>query len=157
MRQAASYAIVDEPKPGTLAGVAVDPMWPVLATMLGGTWLGFSWFIVNALAIGSASRKKEIALAVGGWAGTAALFGALVWLAVALQLDKAYFPYLRLVLVVWKLLVAYALQFSQIRSFELFTHFGGRGRNGVAVVIAGFAVRDWVAGAIGPLLGAVFL
>src|SRR5262249_7392535 len=120
-------------------------------------WLGFGWFIFNAIAIGSASRGREIAVAIAGWVGTAVMFAGLVAIAIALHFDKSDLRYLRLSLVVSKLLIAYALQFSQARGFELFPHFGGRGRNGVALVVVGFVLREPIANAVGPVLSVVLL
>jgi tetratricopeptide (TPR) repeat protein len=63
------YRIIDEPSPSSLARVAVKPFWPLLASMLGGTWLAVPWFILNGFALGSPTRRREAllaALAVGG-------------------------------------------------------------------------------------------
>ena len=52
-----SYRIGDEPRPGALARVAVDPMWPLLAVMLGGVWLSWPWFVLNGVVVGSPTRQ----------------------------------------------------------------------------------------------------
>ena len=33
------YRIADEPRPGAMEHLAVDPLWPFLAIMFGGAWL----------------------------------------------------------------------------------------------------------------------
>jgi len=41
------YRIADEPRPGALSQLAVNPLWPLLAVMLGGTWIAWPWFALN--------------------------------------------------------------------------------------------------------------
>ena len=45
-----SYRIGDEPQPGPLAQVAVNPVWPLLVVMFGGADLSWPWFALNSLA-----------------------------------------------------------------------------------------------------------
>lgn len=147
------YRIADEPRPSPLSRVAVSPFWPLLAMMLGGAWLGVPWFVVNAFAIGSATRWREVALALGTLAGTAVLFVALVALERSVAIPEVAFPYLALVLVVWKLGMAYLLQLTQASSFELFTTYGGRPANGVFGLLLAWFARDAVLVSIKGSLG----
>ena len=39
------YRIADEPRPGAMEHLAVDPLWPFLAIMFGGAWLSWPWFV----------------------------------------------------------------------------------------------------------------
>ncbi len=133
----ATYRIADEPSPGRLARFAVNPIWPMLATMLAGSWLGTPWFVFNAFALGSATRRREIAWAVGSvllaavlaqgvlhadlhrLAPEPVLLGGLVLVSAA-RLTGAYFAFL-----------------AQDASFELHRYFGGSVLNGAPVAIVG--------------------
>ena len=147
------YRIADEPRAGPLSRVAVNPFWPLMAMMLGGAWLGVPWFVVNAFAIGSATRWREVGLALGTLAGTAALFLALVVFERSVAIPKVAVPYLVLVLVVWKLGMAYVLQLTQASSFELFSAYGGRPANGVFGLLLAWFARDAVLAFIKGSLG----
>jgi len=114
----------------------VNPFWPLVAGMLAGFWLALPWFAVNGVAMGSATRRRELAWVVGGMAVSAALGGALVWAVDAGLVPVAGFPYLLVGLVAWRLGVAYALFSLQQPSFELHQHFGGGARNGAFLVVA---------------------
>ena len=67
------YRIMDEPSPSSVARWAVKPFWPLLATMMAGTWLGAPWFVFNGFALGSPTRRREIVLALVALLGSAAL------------------------------------------------------------------------------------
>lgn len=131
------YRILDEPRPGALAHLAVRPFWPLLGLMLGGFWLALPWFVLNGFAVGSPTRGRELAVSLGGLAGAAALTAAVLrldrtaWIDSRLEVQLAL-----LVVLVWKIAVAYHLCVLQSRSFELYEHFGGSVRNGIFVVLA---------------------
>lgn len=138
-----SYRIPDEPVTSGLSTVAVQPFWPLLAIMFGGSWLSWPWFAVNAFATGSPTRGRELALVIGGFAGSVALsigmIAAVQWGA----LSESAVPYAVIVLTVWKLVVSYVLYNLQSRSFHLFEHFGGTVRNGFTVaLIGGYLLRQ---------------
>jgi hypothetical protein len=142
----ATYTIFDEPRPGTLARFAVDPFWPLLATMLCGTWLGASWFVFNAFALGSATRKSETWLAI---ASPVTSFG-LLWLAISLVPEaslSAARPYMHTMLAVVRLSFAYAIWARQERSSALFAHYGGTLRKGILPLIGGFVIMSMLADA----------
>lgn len=142
-RRAKEYKIIDEPRPGTMSKFAVDPLWPFLALMMAGPWLGFPWFVFNGMAIGSARLKREITWVVFGWLGVVALFGGLYLLVVQLNLGKVEVGYLKFAPVVWLMITGYVLHFSQARSAQLFAYFGGTLRNGMLIALAGaFFVRE---------------
>jgi hypothetical protein len=138
-----SYRIPDEPVASGLSTVAVQPFWPLLAIMFGGSWLSWPWFAVNAFATGSPTRGRELALALGGFAGSAALSVGLI---VAVQhgaLAGSAIKYAVIILTVWKLVVSYVLYNLQSRSFHLYEHFGGTVRSGFALaILAGFVLRQ---------------
>jgi hypothetical protein len=135
---AAGYRILDEPRPGALANAAVSPVWPLLAVMFGGAWLSWPWFAFNAYAIGSPTRRRELAIAAGGFVGTAGLVLALLLLADSGWVEGVGISYALVVLVVWKLLISYWLYVLQGRTFALFEHFAGSAKNGLPVVFLGY-------------------
>jgi hypothetical protein len=146
--ESGSYRIVDEPAPTGMASAAVDPMWPLFAVMFGGAWLAWPWFIFNAFAIGSPTRRREAMLAAAGLAGTigvAMLFGLLIATHV-LHKEQTWLALLAITL--WKLGVSYWLFAWQRRTFELYQYFGGVTRNGVLVVVAAAFVKPTVLGLV---------
>lgn len=134
MAATSRYRIADEPVAGRLGGVVVNPFWPLLAGMVAGFWLAFPWFVVNALAMGSATRRREIAWVAGGAAVSAAAGAALLWALRSWPVQPLRYAYV--VLVAWRLGVAYVVFTLQSPSFELHEYFGGRARNGALLAIA---------------------
>lgn len=132
----ARYAIPDEPRPGALERWAVDPVWPLFAQMLGGSWLALPWFVFNGIALGSATVRRERVLAAASLLGSAALVVALLALAASTRLDRTTVQLLLLPLLALKLATAYAIYLAQARSFELWRHFGGKGASGLVIVVA---------------------
>ena len=131
---AATYQIIDEPQPSALDRLAVNPVWPLLAIMFAGAWLAWPWSALNGFAIGSPTRRRELLLAAGGFAGNAAIIFGLSQLAGVVS--QATMSYLVVGLTVWKLAVSYWLYTLQARAFHLWEHFGGQPKNGILVVIA---------------------
>lgn len=135
------YEIIDEPTNGRWANLTVNPFWILLATMLGGTWLGWPWFVVNSLAIGSMHRRREIAAVAVGFVVTVLLTALGLWSFRRGYLDSVTLPYAGLVLVVWKLGVSYVIQFWQAPAYELALYFRGTSRNGALLAFAGLFLR----------------
>lgn len=152
----ARYQIPDEPRPGGLVRYAVDPMWPLLATMLAGGAAGFAWFALNAHALGSPRRAREWAFVIGGLCA-----GAVALLAVAMAeqrglLDASAVPYALLSVPALKLSLAYALYLSQSTSAELLEHFGQPLKNGLPALIIGVVIaHGMLSGLQNPLLAVV--
>jgi len=146
----ATYRIQDEPSPSGLSHVVVNPVWPLLASMLAGAWLALPWFALNSFALGSATRRRE-------WVLAAVTLPVAFLLLLGMGLLRAWevvppgaMPYLAVGLTVWKLTVAYQLFTLQQRSFALHEYYGGTVRNGMFVLLAGsFFGRT----AVGELLG----
>jgi hypothetical protein len=137
------YRILDEPRPGRLAQLAVDPMWPLFGFMFGGAAFAWAWFVVNGLALGSPTQRREGALVAAGVAGVFALGLGLFWLIGAGHLPQGGVAYALLAVTVWKLGVSYWLYTLQSRSFDLYEYYGGAVRNGVVFVFVGvFAQRS---------------
>ncbi len=139
-----TYTLVDEPRPSAITHLAVRPYFPLLALMLGGGWIGWSWFAVNAVALGGSTRTRELVLCAGAVAGTAALWIGLGLLHATHILGDAASPYSLLAIVVWKLGVGYWLYESQSRTASLREYYGGRLANGIGVVIGGALLRSAV-------------
>ncbi|MBI5543693.1 MAG: hypothetical protein HY901_07400, partial [Deltaproteobacteria bacterium] len=119
---ATRYQILDEPAPGPLATVAVNPIWPLLGAMMGGSWLAMPWFALNALALGSPTRGREILLALlGGLGGNLLVALLLLYAGEALGVTTAGVRYAIILPTLWKMGVAYALFiFSGIVIFNFF-------------------------------------
>lgn len=136
------YRIVDEPVPTRVSRLAVRPLWPWLTLALGGAWAGLPWFVVNTFALGSPTRKKELALAILLPFFTLALFSLLIL--IAMQLPKGALPYLIIPVHFLKLVAGYLLLTWQSRAFQLHEHFDGEVRNGMYLMIAATLVRSYV-------------
>ena len=150
------YAIIDEPSPGPLARLSVNPFWPFLALMLAGAWIAWPWFVLNALAMGSATRRREIALCAAGLLGSVALAVVAGVLLGDGVLSAESLPYALIVFMVFKLGIGYAVHLLQARSAELYVYFGGAMRNGVLVVVVGAIARPLLLEQLGSL-GALLL
>jgi hypothetical protein len=146
MSRAGNYVLPDEPAPGPLARLAVDPIWPLLAQMLAGSWLALPWFVFNAHALGSPTRHREAALALASLLGAAAFEFLVIMFYPRETLPMLGMRLLMLGTLCIKLTLAYLIAIRQSAVYELFTHFGGKGRNGIVVLLVGAVVaRPWLA------------
>lgn len=150
----ARYRIPDEPRTTGLVKYAVDPMWPLLATMLAGNGIGLLWFAFNTRALGSVSAAREY-----GYALLSPLACVAVFLAIAAGVESRWLPndasveYAKLAYPAVKLTFAYLLYLSQARSAELLTHYGGTLRNGAIGLFACFLLsRNVIDGMLLPAL-----
>jgi hypothetical protein len=136
-----SYRILDEPTPGKLAQLSVNPFWPMLALMLGGAWVGWPWLVLNSLAIGSASQRRELGGVATGWLLGAALVRGLMYLDTSQLLDPRWLRYLVILMPALRMAFGYAVFRMQERSFALYEYYGGQVRNGVFVLVAATVLR----------------
>src|SRR6185503_8400763 len=136
------YRIVDEPVRSTVEKWATNPLWPFLASIFAGTWLAFPWFAFNSFALGSSRRYGDLALVALGVMLNAIIVIALSRLYGVGVLDQHGFRYALLAPQAVRLVVLYVLFMRQSRTFELFTYFGGVGKNAAIVVLFGFFLRD---------------
>jgi hypothetical protein len=147
------YQILDESTPGRWRAFAVHPQWPLLASMLCGAWLAWPWFVLNGVALGTPTQRRE-SLTIG-----AGLFVtiALAWV-LLLLIDRGVIEStlsIRLALLVFfafKLAVSYATVLLQSRSFATYEYYGGTVRSGIAVIVAGMLLRPLVVGLSNNLL-----
>jgi len=136
------YQIADEPAPSTLARYAVNPLYPMLAAMLGGVWFAWPWFAFNSFAIGSPTRRAELAWLVAGLIVPPAVAAVLISAVGAGMLPRASGPYIGLCVVVLKLVVVYAVFLLQSRTIEIYEYYGGKLLNGIWPVLAALYVGD---------------
>lgn len=154
-----SYRLPDEPRPGPLSNLVVNPMWPLLAIMFGGAWLSWSWFLFNGWALGSPTRLREAFVVGVGLVGSVVLFIASLLVVQQLDLPPAVFPYVVTTLLIWKLGITYLLADTQGRGFGVYQYYGGTVRNGIIVAIpVAYLLRPKVEAILGStILGVVLL
>lgn len=139
--RANTYAIIDEPRPGALQQWVVNPLWPFFALMFAGSWLALPWFAFNAVAMGSATRRRELLVVLLATPLKLGLFFFLMMLHQKTGLPEEALRYLLLGLTVLKLGLGYWLFNLQQPAFGLYQYFDGPVRNGVFVVVGGALVN----------------
>jgi hypothetical protein len=137
-----AYQIADEPAPSTLARYAVNPLYPMLAWMFAGVWFAWPWFAFNSFAIGSPTKRAELAWLVAGLIVPSAVGWALLFARAANALPEASAPYIGLVIVVLKIVVVYAVFLLQSRTIEIYEYYGGKLVNGVWPLLAALYFGD---------------
>lgn len=158
MNAAVRYKIPDEPTPSAQEGLIVDPLWPLFAQMLIGTWFALPWFFVNGIVMGSPTRHREWLVIAASLLGSTVLAISLLHAVDAGWLHGADPRYGLVAITVLKIACAYGLYFMQQRPFELWRHFGGKPKNGLLLVIAASVfIRPTVAAALGKGLLAIIL
>ena len=141
------YAIADEPIETSRRHLVVDPGAPLLAEMLCGSWLALPWFAFNAIAMGSPTRRKEVALCVLAFAVTAVLgYTVLALREVGVIESRTVLRFAILGIVTWKLAMAYTIHTLQMRTFHVYEYYGGPVRSASYVISTGFLLRDVVIG-----------
>ena len=142
------YRLLDEPRPGRAAQLAVEPMWILLGTMLGGVWFGWPWFVLNAIAVGSPTRVREIVAVCIGFAGTIAITLGVFWAfdGPLSHLGVTAVRYAHLGLLIWKIALSYYLTVVQGRTMALYRYYGGIVRNGAWIALGSMFLRRWVLG-----------
>lgn len=121
-----AYRVMDEPRPGKLSQFAVDPMWPMLAFMLGGAVCSWLWSLFNSFAIDGPNRYRERALIAAAVVTYVLALGAVIILVESHVLLRSYTPYLMLGVTVVELIFCYALYLRQQEDFEIYKYFGGQ-------------------------------
>jgi hypothetical protein len=140
-----SYQIADEPHETSLGAYVVRPGVPMMAAMVAGAWLSWPWFAFNAIAMGSPTKKKEIALVIAAFVGTAVLGATVIAL-----VDAGYLPdgvpmrFAILAITTFKLGMTYYLFVVQERTFHVYQYYGGSVRNAAPVLSAGYWLRGLV-------------
>ena len=135
------YRIVDEPSPGALVRAVVSPLWPLFALLFAGAWVALPWFVLNAFALGSATRARETFLAAAGLAGSLALAALVLGLDARGAMPAGASDYVRMLVVAWHLLVGFGLYVLQARGFRVYTQLGGPARSGFWIVLLTTVVK----------------
>jgi hypothetical protein len=144
-----SYVIHDEPAQSRLRHLAVRPQAPLLGGMLAGAWLAWPWFALNAFALGSPTRRKELAMCATAIAGSVTLALILVALMRAgVIVGRTQIRLALLVVSTWKLTWAYAIATVQGRTFHVYEYYGGVVANPRVVFAAGIVLRGVVIGLV---------
>lgn len=142
-----TYQIADEPHETSLAAYVVRPSAPLLAAMVAGAWLSWPWFAFNAIAMGSPTKKHEIGLCLGAFAGTAALASLLIALVDGELITSRLVIRLGvLAIVAFKLTITYYISTVQNRTFHVYQYYGGAVRAAGAIPSAGYLLRGLVVG-----------
>lgn len=140
-----SYTIADEPHESSLSAYACKPDAPLLAMMMCGSWLAWPWFIFNAIALGSPTKRKEIGLCLLAIGGTFALgWVVLELLGAGIITIGAPFKLCVLAISAWKLAIAYWVSTIQARTFHVYEYYGGTVRSSAAVISVGYYLADAV-------------
>jgi hypothetical protein len=138
----AGYQIADEPAPTSLARFAVNPIFPLLASMIGGVWIAWPWFAFNSIAVGSPTLRSELA-----WLGTGLVVMFAAAAAIVLAVGAGILPvaaarYAFVCVAVMKLAFVYAVYVRQARTIEIYAYYGGVLRNGVLVLVLLFVIGN---------------
>ncbi len=142
-----AYSIADEPIESSRRHLVVDPSAPLLAEMVCGSWMSLPWFAFNAVAMGSPTRRKEIALCVLTLAVTTVLGATVLALReIGVIESRTVLRFAILGIVTWKLAMAYAIHTLQARTFHVYEYYGGPVRSASAVISTGWLLRDVVLG-----------
>jgi hypothetical protein len=142
-----AYTIADEPHDTAWKQLVVSPTGPMLAEIVCGSWLSLPWFVVNAIALGSPTKRKEIALCVLQLIVTIALGSLLIWLDDRDLIESRTLMQLSvLAIVAWKVWIAYAITRIQSRVYQVYELYGGPARATTFVIAAGILVRPFVQG-----------
>jgi hypothetical protein len=148
-----SYQVPDEPSPGVLQKLVVDPTWPLLATMLAGCWLAWPWLCWNGVAVGSPTARREAAVCGLGLVGSVVLGAGVLWAGrVGLVRDPLVFELLLLAITGWRMGITYVAVMLQSRTFRVYEHYGGVVRSGRAVLVLGVLLRGFVLGLVDGVL-----
>ena len=136
-----AYRIQDEPIGERRGLPALDPFWPLLAMMFGGAWIGTAAFAYNAWVLRGPTWGREIGLAISALLGAPVLLFGLGLLRSSDLLPGSSLQYAFLLIVAWKLGLAYWVFFLQQNSHALYEYFGGyharAAQLGILVVFAG--------------------
>jgi hypothetical protein len=144
-----SYKIPDEPEASRWNKYVVRPSGPLLAAMLCGAWLSWPWFAFNGYAMGSPTRRKELALCFAAIAGTALMaMGVLALLDSGVIVSTTALRIAALVIAAFKMGMSYYLSIVQGRTFGVYEYYGGQVRSAMAVIIVGTYLRTVIIGLV---------
>ncbi|WP_116807593.1 hypothetical protein [Steroidobacter cummioxidans] len=131
-----AYRIQDEPIGDRRGPPALDPFWLLLAMMFGGAWLGATGFAVNAWLLRGPTWGREIGIAIAVLLGAPVILFGLGLLRTGGLLPGSSLHYALLLIVAWKLGLAYWIYFLQQNSHALYEYFSGAADRGQVATIA---------------------
>ena len=142
-----TYQIADEPIETSLRAYVVRPSAPLLAIMVGGAWLSWPWFAFNAIAMGSPTKRKEVALCIAAFVGTAVLAQLVITLSRAGIIPPGTGEQIALLgITTFKLTITYYISVLQERTFHVYEYYGGQVRASSGVLTAAYWLRGFVVG-----------
>lgn len=142
-----TYAIADEPHDTPWKQLVVSPTGPMIGEIVCGSWLSLPWFVANAIALGSPRRRREIALVVLQLVVTIGLGSLLIWADDRELIESRTLLQLAvLVIVTWKLGIAYLITRLQLGAYQVYELEGGAVRSTTFVIAAGILIRPYVQG-----------
>ncbi|WP_237057442.1 hypothetical protein [Microbulbifer sediminum] len=137
---AAGYQIIDEPRPGNLSRLTVDPLWPLLSFMFGGVFISWAWSVFNSAVMGSPTRNREIMAVAFGLLGYFALLFGMDFLVRSELVAGLSHSYTRILLIGFALVPSYYIYLKQSAAFELYEYFGGAVFNGIPLLVVAYLV-----------------
>lgn len=150
------YVLPEEPPESPIARYACASHRIVTAAMLGGNWLGAPWFVFNAYALDSKTKRREIILAALLPVVTMLAGGALILAILRYGLPVRYIEYGVLGVLSTKIVVLYQLEKLQSASFKTHQALARKSIDGYVGLVAAYVLRAYVVQAafdISPWLG----
>lgn len=150
------YVLPEEPPESSIARYACASHRIVTAAMLGGNWLGAPWFVFNAYALDSKTRRREIVLAALLPVVTLIAGGALMFAVLRGHLPIRFLEYGVIGVLAAKILVLYQLEKLQSASFKTHEALARRSIDGYVGLILAYVLRGVVVQAafnLSPWLG----
>lgn len=118
-----NYRIIDEPHIGFVRKLVVNPLFPMLFTMLIGSTCGYLWFLINSLSLKQSFPQKELRL-IGLGLLFSFLYGSLsIYLINEMNFHDKFIKYLLFPLTLNKLAIAYYLYINQSGDYEAQKYF----------------------------------
>ena len=142
-----SYAIADEPHDTPWKNLVVSPSGPLLAEIVVGSWMSLPWFVLNAVVLGSPTKRKEILLAIIQLIVTVVLGSLLLWADDHDVIESRTLLQLSLlVITTWKIYIAHSITKVQQRAYQVYELYGGKARATTFIIAGGILLRPYVQG-----------
>ncbi|MCJ8268543.1 MAG: hypothetical protein MJK04_03985 [Psychrosphaera sp.] len=120
-----TYQIIDEPKPGPLSKFTVNPLWPLLSTMLGGSVFSWIWFVFNSMCLNGPNKIKELLTILVGFFAFVGVYHFGVNLFNQGVFGDINVQYFFLFGTCVQLVFSYAVFMLQSDGFEVYQYYGG--------------------------------
>ena len=121
------YRIADEPRPGRLNRLVLNPFIIFLLSMLLTFVVGCVWLLFNAFAMGSPYAKRNLFVVIGSVVVfVIAYFGGIAVLSASALPIETFAPYLRLAFTVFWIVLCYYLFMSQMKVYPIFQYYRQR-------------------------------